>query len=93
MEIEEVELYFNEKIDIKNIMWRPGLYYEPVNKYTVYTNKKNISFYIVHLPYDYYLILPFSKISIILLKNNCWRFNGKGIVGLDNKYIFGKDCK
>ncbi len=89
MEKEEIELFL--KCKIENLRWRPGLYYDLINKYAVYTDYNQYSFYIVHLPYDYYLLLPFTKFSLSLLKTNCWRYDGFGIVGLNNFYLYNNE--
>ena len=90
MELHDVEKFFNTTFG-ESIRFRPGLYYPKINPYFIFTDKLGYSFYIVHLPYQYYMILEFSETSLNLLKYNCWRFDGYGIVGLNNMYLYDKN--
>ena len=94
MELYQIEELFNTRFDIMNQLFRPGLFYEEINCYFIYTYKnyfnEYISYYIVHLPYSYYMILPFDGMSMELLKSNCWRLFGDRIVGLSNENLYNE---
>jgi hypothetical protein len=76
MELEDLEKFFNHKFDYPVRLY-DGLYHPDINKYFVYNdNLTNNSYYIIILPYNYYMIFPFMKETLKLLKKTTLRYDG-----------------